>query len=701
MDNQFSQIVKNLIPENIRNIKLIKDSIDVFLQHIIDNSNIAIDIANIFYENKTALYEEFVKIYLKNMYLVLTDSNYNQQLNAKVTKLYKLAGLKDFKEITISDDVLKILNKDIIFGNKAFKNSKGISTSIEYVYHLIEQLELQQSILRGDGYFRFIEGDEVFEYTIEGSLLQEIYEHFVKPLSHPVGWTYSYNRLYELYFKDYFLVKPVYKFNYFYVGCQCGQSDKKDDYKANLGYLPFTDSDGNNIKQKDGVLIYADNNEKYPFENLEDLMFVANHKDVKLDIPIIRDGNSYDVFPADMNNLVKDNNVIEILQYTSGKDTITEVYFKSGEKLEGHTFPRSLKLLYWNNPDTPLNARGEITIVKKDYDDVLGHCGLNLDYSVEMVTEIVEELAFYEDFGIASSYAKLNAVGGIYCGRFVVGQRYTNNDISVTYANYPRFNRERYSDFLNYKNIDELKGTRNNQFRFIEKIVFFDNKVEILNDSFFLDRNFKIRYNSDDSTTQDLKLINYYKLSLKKQQNIKFEILLDNKVIETFIIKKVKPISKGLDFEIQNTQSNEIYVEEHDFDPKTTGWVYMNPYYYNNTANEISATDYGVEYQYKKTKTGWEYRNNKYTLEKRLVGNQGIIAVDEFSIESISNFNNVTNVEIEFNDLFELPKDLLNNQIDNSAYVGYFYANSGYINNYEDLAIQEITNKGVLDTERE
>lgn len=697
MDNQFSQIVKNLIPENIRNIKLIKDSIDVFLQHIIDNSNIAIDIANIFDENKTALYEEFVKIYLKNMYLVLTDSNYNQQLNAKLTKLYKLAGLKDFKEITISDDVLKILNKDIIFGNKAFKNSKGISTSIEYVYHLIEQLELQQSILRGDGYFRFIEGDEVFEYTIEGSLLQEIYEHFVKPLSHPVGWTYSYNRLYELYFKDYFLVKPVYKFNYFYVGCQWGQSDKKDDYKANLGYLPFTDSDGNNIKQKDGVLIYADNNEKYPFENLEDLMFVANHKDVKLDIPIIRDGNSYDVFPADMNNLVKDNNVIEILQYTSGKDTITEVYFKSGEKLEGHTFPRSLKLLYWNNPDTPLNARGEITIVKKDYDDVLGHCGLNLDYTVEMVTEIVEELAFYEDFGIASSYAKLNAVGGIYCGRFVVGQRYTNNDISLTYANYPRFNRERYSDFLNYKNIDELKGTRNNQFRFIEKIVFFDNKVEILNDSFFLDKNFKIRYNSDDSTIQDLKLINYYKLSLKKKQDIKFEILLDNKVIETFIIKKVKPISKGLDFEIQG---NEIYVEEHDFDPKTTGWVYMNPYYYN-TANEISATDYGVEYQYKKTKTGWEYRNNKYTLEKRLVGNQGIIAVDEFSIESISNFDNVTNVEIEFNDLFELPKDLLNNQIDNSAYVGYFYANSGYINNYEDLAIQEITNKGVLDTERE
>ena len=57
MDNQVSQIVKNLIPENIRNIKLIKDSIDVFLQHIIDNSNIAIDIANIFDENKTALYE--------------------------------------------------------------------------------------------------------------------------------------------------------------------------------------------------------------------------------------------------------------------------------------------------------------------------------------------------------------------------------------------------------------------------------------------------------------------------------------------------------------------------------------------------------------------------------------------------------------------------------------------------------------------
>ena len=62
---------------------MIKDSIDVFLQHIIDNSNIAIDIANIFDENKTALYEEFVKIYLKNMYLVLTASNYKKQVNAK------------------------------------------------------------------------------------------------------------------------------------------------------------------------------------------------------------------------------------------------------------------------------------------------------------------------------------------------------------------------------------------------------------------------------------------------------------------------------------------------------------------------------------------------------------------------------------------------------------------------------------------
>ena len=77
----------------------------------------------------------------------------------------------------------------------------------------------------------------------------------MKPLAHPVGWAYSYNRLYTMVFRDYFDVELVYDFTDFYVGCQYGQSDKRDNYLTNKGFMPFSDDNDNNIKIKDNRLV--------------------------------------------------------------------------------------------------------------------------------------------------------------------------------------------------------------------------------------------------------------------------------------------------------------------------------------------------------------------------------------------------------------------------------------------------------------
>ena len=177
----LDHIVKSILPQNIKDIKLVKETIDVFLEHLMEKSDIAIDIYNMFDENKEVLFEEYVKIYLKNMYVVLTNNIYNEQLNKKLEKLYNIAGIKNYKELRFDENILDILNKDMIFSNKAYKNSKGIANTIEYTYNMIEKLDVQQSILKGDGYFNLTEGPEIFNYNVE--VINENIELYIQSIS--------------------------------------------------------------------------------------------------------------------------------------------------------------------------------------------------------------------------------------------------------------------------------------------------------------------------------------------------------------------------------------------------------------------------------------------------------------------------------------------------------------------------------------
>jgi len=50
-----------------------------------------------------------------------------------------------------------------------------------------------------------------FRYEVEGSLLPEMFEKFVVPLAHPVGFSYLYKKLLHLTFTDYFNLKYIYR----------------------------------------------------------------------------------------------------------------------------------------------------------------------------------------------------------------------------------------------------------------------------------------------------------------------------------------------------------------------------------------------------------------------------------------------------------------------------------------------------------
>jgi hypothetical protein len=288
----INKIIPAITPSNIKEIQLLKDSMDIFLEYLTEHSDIAIDIKNILDQDKEPIYEEFIKIYLNGIYSVLSKSEHNEKLYDKLKTSYRAAGL-NIEDIDLSVDIVKLLEEEYILTNKHYKQAKGTPTAMEYIFNIIINSGVQNDFL-GDniGRFRYFEGENIFEYTIEGTMIEEVYNHFVKPLVHPVGWAYFYQRVFYQSFTDYFNIKFDYTFaeNGLEVRCMNGDILSKDDYK-------------NNISHTGG-------------------------------------------------QLVEDNNVVFInVDYLGSADNATKrtsVYFVSGEYLVSNDKPRSLKL-YKNN----------------------------------------------------------------------------------------------------------------------------------------------------------------------------------------------------------------------------------------------------------------------------------------------------------------------------------------------------------------
>ena len=232
----IKQIIPAITPSNITDIQLLKDALDIFLDYIEKNSNISEDIKNIFDQNKIPIYEEFVKIYLNNVYSVLSKTEHNEKLYNALKGLYGALG-KDIDTIDTSIDIIGLLTEDYIITNKDYKSAKGTPKAMEYIYNIVINSGVQRDFLEDNtGNFRYYENGNLFEYNIEGTMMSEVYEQFVKPLAHPVGWAYFYQRIFYLNFIDYFDLKFVYTVRSMEVRCMNGDIYSKDDYATNISH---------------------------------------------------------------------------------------------------------------------------------------------------------------------------------------------------------------------------------------------------------------------------------------------------------------------------------------------------------------------------------------------------------------------------------------------------------------------------------
>jgi len=378
----LQEIIPAITPSNINDIKLIQDSINIFLEYLSKNSDISIDIKNILNQDKTVIYDEFIKIYLNSINSVLHNSKHNEALYNALKVNYSIAK-KNIDDIKLSIDTTKLLTKDYIITNKDYKQAKGTPTAIEYIYNIVFNSGIQNNSFNDNSSgFQYYEGPNLFEYKVEGTMIDNVYETFVKPLTHPVGWAYTYQRIFYQAFTDYFNILFNYQFseNGFEVRCMNGETFNNDNYLKNISHT--------------GKKLVQDNT----------VTFISNK--------VIGEGT----------NAIK---------------RIT-IYFASGETLVSDDNPRSLILYKAPEKNIELNPKITNDNILINYNNYDGNCGLYLDYNVIIKSNVKEEIDFKDTSSIASTVGKKNVVGAgnVFIGNVIIGSELVNKDVDVTYGPY-------------------------------------------------------------------------------------------------------------------------------------------------------------------------------------------------------------------------------------------------------------------------
>lgn len=238
----LQQIIESLLPENIKEIQLIKDTLNIFIEVLLEKSDISIDIKNVFDKNKTIIYEEFIKVYLGAIHKAFNEYDYSEDVIRQLKVLYASKGI-DINTVDNSIKVLDFITEEHLYTNKAYKSSKGTKKCIEYIYNMVlssgVQGEKEQST-----YFK-LEENGLFNFKVSGELLPELYEQYVKALAHPIGWDYVYTLLAREFFTDYFNIINIYNTSQFEMRTKSGETYLVDNYITNLsdGGLPLV---GNN-----------------------------------------------------------------------------------------------------------------------------------------------------------------------------------------------------------------------------------------------------------------------------------------------------------------------------------------------------------------------------------------------------------------------------------------------------------------------
>lgn len=196
MSKDLQNIFESITPDNIQNLPVIKDAMKVFIETLEELSAESIDIKNVY--SNDSIKEELIKIYLDDLYTVLQDIQFNRKIIDKIDSVNEQYGTEYYKKDAILN-IVNSINDEHFLTIRNFKESKGTTAAIKYIYDLISAFTLSETT---DDFN--IEEQGTFSFNVTGSLPSEFYEYIVRPLAHPLGFTYAYRQILQLVLQDFF-----------------------------------------------------------------------------------------------------------------------------------------------------------------------------------------------------------------------------------------------------------------------------------------------------------------------------------------------------------------------------------------------------------------------------------------------------------------------------------------------------------------
>lgn len=328
MQNNLLSIFNAITPDNIKDIPVISDSMEIFIELLNEYSPISSDISIALSEQTTeSISEELPKIYLYDYYSMIENLKSNKTVinkfklwneslkpniypkgmpligdkllvnyftigepgGALTTEEESNVGLEDINLFPLSDKI-NLLQTNMLqnraenyFINRLFKESKGLKKGINFIYdilneHLVnanERLELE-----------ITETGSPFELNMIGSIDKDVYNESVAYLSHPLGFVYEYTYLAEMKFDDNYSLSKFYDVRTLEVRCLSGNVEVYSTDVSSVidedNYVKVTFKNNYYLLQENDIVRYYDN-----LNNLIKIYPGDNHCSIYIDYDVI------------------------------------------------------------------------------------------------------------------------------------------------------------------------------------------------------------------------------------------------------------------------------------------------------------------------------------------------------------------------------------------------------------------------------
>ncbi len=159
-----------------------------------------------FINSMLGLQDKLAFTYMNNFYTTAEKAKTNHVLHQKMTYLFKNHQIPEKNRQMMFKDINDLFKAERFITNKEFSCKKGKVIALKYAAKAAWESEMEGA-LTTSGFFVDHFTNDVLDYSVESTILPDIWNAFVKPIAHPLGMIGDYRKVCKIELTDRVLSK--------------------------------------------------------------------------------------------------------------------------------------------------------------------------------------------------------------------------------------------------------------------------------------------------------------------------------------------------------------------------------------------------------------------------------------------------------------------------------------------------------------